>query len=213
VAIRFWVPALAGLGFEDPEGLAMSGEIRTAEPGDVCVLLIPSQDEAERLGRLQASLQLIFGGVPHKLVHLTCQRFEMADDHPLPQVIQHLQVGLSTVSPVSIIADSVVHFESRFWQSSLLRWRIDATDEVRRLATAIEDGLVAARTPPHFPRDSGWVPTLVTALEGVTPRGDPDHQLSRNLFPVHLFTGRWVVLSRILAQREFELLWAMQLTG
>lgn len=198
---------------EDPEGLAMSGEIRTAEPGDVCVLLIPSQDEAERLGRLQASLQLIFGGVPHKLVHLTRQRFEMADDHPLPQVIQHLQVGLSTVSPVSVIADSVVHFESRFWQSSLLRWRIEATNEVLRLSAEIEDGLRAAGVTPHFPRDSGWEPALVTALEGITPLADLDDQLNKHLFPLYLFTGRWVALSRILARREFELLWAIQLTG
>lgn len=191
----------------------MSRELCTAEPGDVCVLLIPGQDEVERLRRLQASLQLILGGMPHEPVHLTCQRFEMADDLPLPQVIQHLQAGLSTISPVSVIADSVVHFESQFWQSSLLRWRIDSTDEIQRLATAIEDGLVAAGRTPHFLRESGWAPALVTALEGITPRVDPDLQLNKNLFPLYLFTGRWVALSRILGQREFELLWAMQLTG
>jgi hypothetical protein len=177
------------------------------------VLLVPGQDEAERLHRLQASLQLIFGGIPHEPVHLTCQRFKMAHDVPLPGIIQHLEARLAVIPPASIVADSVIRVEHPFWQSSLLRWRIEATDEVRHLAAAIEDGLVAAGITPHFPRDSGWGPTLVTALEGITSRADPDHRLSKDLFPLYLFTGRWVVLSRILAQREFELLWAMQLTG
>ena len=191
----------------------MSRELCTAEPGDVCVLLIPGQDEVERLRRLQGSLQLILGGMPHEPVHLTCQRFKMAQDIPLPGIVQHLEARLAIIPPVSVVADSVIQIVHPFWQSILLRWRIEATDELRHLATAIEDGLVAAGTTPHFPRDSGGVPTLVTALEGITPLEDLDHQLNKNLFPLYLFTGRWVALSRILGQREFELLWAMQLTG
>jgi hypothetical protein len=191
----------------------MSGELRTAEPGDVCVLLIPGEDEAERLRRLQGSLQLILDGLPHDPVHLTCQRFKMVHDDPLPGIIQHLEAKLAVIPPVSIVANSVIQIEHPFWQSNLLRWRIEATDEVSRLSAEIEDGLLAAGITPHFPRDSGWAPALVTALEGITPLADLDHQLNKNLFPLYLFTGRWVVLSRILARREFELLWAMQLTG
>jgi hypothetical protein len=193
--------------------LDMSSELRTAEPGDVCVLLGPGQDEAERLHRLQASLQSVFGGVPHEPVHLTCQRFEMAQDVPLPGIIQHLEARLAVIPPISVVADSVIQIEHPFWQSTLLRWHIDATDEVSHLSAAIEDGLVAAGTTPHFPRDSGWAPALVTALEGITPLADLDRQLNKTLSPLYLFTGRWVVLSRILGQGEFELLWAMQLTG
>ena len=191
----------------------MSGELRTAEPGDVCVLLIPRQDEAERLRRLQLSLQLILGRVSHEPVHLTCQRFKVVHDAPLPGIIQHLEARLAAIPPVSVVANSVIQFEHPFWQSSLLRWRIEATDEVSRRSAAIEDGHLAGGITPHFPRDSGWAPALVTAREGITPLEDLDHQLNKNLFPLYLFTGRWVVLSRIQAQREFELLWAMQLTG
>ena len=195
----------------DEPGIA--SEPRTARAGDVCVLLLPSPDEAGRVHRLQTSLQSVFGGTPHRPVHLTCQRFRMGRDHPLPDIIGNLEASLAVVSPVSVVAGSVIQIEHPFWQSSLLRWRIDANDDVLRLSAAIEDGLLAAGTRPHFPRDSGWAPTLVTALEGITPAAGLDRQLSKNLFPLHLFTGRWVVLSRILAQREFELLWAMQLTG
>jgi hypothetical protein len=190
----------------------MTGKQGCAKPGDVCVLVLPEPDDADRLRQLQMSLQSVFGGTLHEPVHLTCQRFRMAHDDPLPGIIQNLEATLAIVPPVSVVAASVVQVEHPFWQSSLLRWRIEATDEVRRLATAIEDGLVAAGITPHFPRDSGWAPTLVTALEGITPEEDLDHRPSKDLFPLYLFTGRWVVLSRILGRREFEILWAMQLT-
>jgi hypothetical protein len=190
----------------------MTSRQRTARPGDVCVLLVPGPDEVERLQQMQASLQSVFGGTPHQPVHLTCQRFEMAHDDPLPDIVQHLKARLGVVPPVSVIADSVVRVEHPFWRSSLLRWRIRVTDEVRHLVKTIEAGLVAARITPHFPLGSGWVPTLVTALEGIPPGKDLDRHLGEDPFPLDLFTGRWVVLSRILEQREFEILWAMQLT-
>lgn len=189
----------------------MNGKKRTARPGDVCVLLVPGQEEADPLHRMQASLQLVFGGAPHEPVHLTCQRFDMAHDHPVSDIIQHLEARLATVPPVPVVAVSMIQIEHRFWQSRLLRWRIRVTDRVQHLVTAIEDGLVAAGIDPHFPRDSGWMPTLVTALEGVLPGEEPEPRLSEEVFPLHLFTGRRVVLSRILGHREFEILWTGEL--
>lgn len=185
---------------------------RTARPGDVCVLLVPGRDEADRLQRMQASLQLVFGGAPHEPVHLTCQRFDMVHDHPVSDIIQNLEGRLAAVPPVPVVAASMIQVEHPFWQSRLLRWRITVTDRVQCLIKAIEDGLVAASIDPHFPRDSGWMPTLVTALEGILPGEDPERRLSKEVFPLHLFTGRRVVLSRILSHREFEILWATQLT-
>jgi hypothetical protein len=189
----------------------MNDKKRTARPGDICVLLVPGQDEADRLQRMQTSLQLVFGGAPHQPVHLTCQRFDMAHDHPVSDIIQYLEARLATVRPVPLVAVSMIQIEHRFWQSRLLRWRIRVTDRLQHLVTAIEDGLVAARIAPHYPRDSGWMPTLVTALEGVLPEEEPERRLSEEVFPLHLFTGRRVVLSRILGHREFEILWTEEL--
>jgi hypothetical protein len=197
----------------DPGAVNVSSKQRMARLGDVCVLLVPGQDEADELRRMQASLQSVFGGTPHEPVHLTCQRFEMAHEHLLPEVTQHLEARLACIPRTQVIAASTIQGEHPFWQSRLLRWRIRISDEVRHLAEVIEDGLLAAGITPHFPRDSGWIPTLVTALEGVTPGEDLDHRLSEDLFPLYLFTGRWVILSRILGHREFEILWAMQLAG
>jgi hypothetical protein len=177
------------------------------------VLLLPDQDEADRLRQMQASLRSVFGGTPHEPVHLTCQRFAMVDEHALRDIIHHLEARLALVPPVPVIAASVAEMEHRFWQSRLLRWRIQVTAEVRHLVKSIEDGLVAARVTPHFPCDSGWVPTRVTALEGISLGRNLHRRLSEDPFPLHLFTGRQVILSSIVGQRAFEILWTMQLTG
>ena len=203
----------------------MQTEPRRARPGDVCVLLEPAEDEIPSLRQLQMSLQTLFGGRPHERVHLTCQRFELREERLWPDIVQHLRTHLAAIQPFPITADSLVLFESRFWQSRLLRWRIQVTPDVRRFTRLVENGLVAAHVAPprllrpvtgssvgtlHFSPPSGWVPTLVTALEAI-PRANLDRHLSEIAFPQHLFTGRQVVVSKIIGERQFDILETIQL--
>jgi hypothetical protein len=178
---------------------------RTAEPGDVCVLLEPAEDEIAMLRQLQASLQSLCGGRPHERVHLTCQRFELGEERLLPDIIQRLRTDLATIQPFPITAVSLVQVQHQFWQSWLLRWRIQVTSDVQRFAQLVQDGLAAAGVTPHFLHTAGWMPTLVTALEAI-PKVDTDHHLSDVTFPQYLFTGRQVVLSKIIGRRRFEIL-------
>ncbi len=183
---------------------------RAAVPGDVCLLLEPAEDETARLGELQTYLQSLFGGRAHEHVHLTCQRFELREQQLLPDVIQHLSTNLAAIQPFPIIASSLVAMEHRFWQLRLLRWQIQVSSDVRRFARLVEDGLEAAGATPHFSFASGWVPTLVTALEAI-PKVDLDRCPSELAFPQYLFTGQRVVLSEIVGQRQFKLLETIQL--
>jgi hypothetical protein len=156
------------------------------------------------------SLQSLFGGRLHERVHLTCQRFELQEERLLPGVVARLRTNLAAIQPFPITASSLIQIPHSFWQSRLLRWRIQVTSDVRRLAQSVEDGLVAVGVNPHFPYTSGWVPTRVTALEAV-PEVDLDRYLSDMPFPQHLFTGRQVVLSKIVGWRQFEILETIQL--
>jgi hypothetical protein len=176
------------------------------------VLLEPAEDEQASVRRLQISLQSVYGGHPHERVHLTCQRFALAEEGMLPAIIQHLTDNLAAVQPFPLTAGSLVQFESRFWQSRLLRWRIEASADLRRMARGVDDGLVAAGVTLHHPQTSGWVPSLVTALEAI-PAVDFDLHRRDIAFPQYLFTGRQVVLSRIAGHREFEILEAIQLAA
>lgn len=184
---------------------------RTARPGDVCVLLEPGEKEVPKIREIQTSLQALLDGYPHERVHLTCQRFSLEEGALLAAAIDQIGVRVASLSPVSVTADGFVIVESPFWQSRLLRWRIQVTEDLRRLVTAVEGGLAAAGVRPHFPSAVGWMPTLVTALEGFPMREDTDDRLRAQAFPEYLFTGRQVVLSRIVGQRRFDILRTIQL--
>lgn len=184
---------------------------RTAKPGDICVLLEPSEDESAELRQRQISLQALFGGRPHECVHLTCQRFELQDEYLLPDVIRNLQSALLTVQPFPIIAVSLIQLDHPFWQSRLLRWRIQGTSELQCFGATVEEALVTMGITPHFSHTSGWRPTLVTALEAI-PEANLDRHLGGMLFPHHLFVARQVVLSRIKGRGDFQILGTIQLS-
>ncbi|MCP4541418.1 MAG: hypothetical protein GY832_30175 [Chloroflexi bacterium] len=190
---------------------AESRKPRTARPGDICVLLEPVGDEITKLRQLQMSLQSLYGGRLHERVHLTCQRFELQDEQGLSDIVQHLEINLATIRPFPLTANSLAQIKSQFWRTRLLRWRIRVTDDVRRFAQLVEEGLIAAGTSPHFSHASGWVPTLITALEAIL-KVDFEHRPTDTTFPQYLFTGRQVVLSRIAGRRQFEILKIIQLT-
>jgi hypothetical protein len=183
---------------------------RTAQPGDVCVLLEPAEEEVADLRQRQVALQARFGGRPHERVHLTCQRFELPDGRLLPDLIRHLRRALVAVRPFLIVAVSLVEAYHRFWGSRLLRWCIQGSDDLRRFEGIVEDALVAAGVRPHFSVTSGWEPTLVTALEAI-PEVDLDRHPGDVSLPHHLFVARQVVLSRIKGRREFEILETIEL--
>jgi hypothetical protein len=183
---------------------------RIARPGDVCVLLEPAEDEIADLRQRQAALQARFGGRPQERVHLTCQRFELQDERLQTDLIRLLRSGLAVVRPFPIVAVSLVQLEHPFWRSRLLRWRIQPSDDLRRLGRIVERALGAVGIRPHFSSASGWEPTLLTALDGI-PEVDLERYRDDILFPHHLFTARRVVLSRIRGYRQFEILGTIRL--
>ena len=185
---------------------------RVARPGDVCVLLEPAEDEIPDLRQRQVALQARFGGRPHERVHMTCQRFELRDEHPLPDLVQLLRSGLGAMRPFSIVAVSLTQYESPFWRSRLLRWCFRPSDDLRRLGRIVERALGAVGIRPHFSSASGWEPTLLTALEGI-PEVDLECYRDDILFPHYLFTARRVVLSRIRGHRQFEILETVRLSA
>jgi len=190
----------------------MESNHRTAKPGDICVLLEPSEDEIAELRQRQMSLQALFGGRPHERVHLTCQRFSLPDERLLPDVIRHLGSQLVAVQPFPIVAVSLVQLTHSFWQSRLLRWRIQGTSDLRRFGAIVEGVLATMGIKSHFSYASGWEPTLVTALEEISEL-NLDRYLGDIPFPHHLFVARQVVLSRIKGRKEFEILETVQLSN
>lgn len=189
----------------------MQTKLRTGILGDIFVLVEPAQSETAVLHQKQKFLQSVFGGQLHKRIHLTCQRFELPDDRYLNEVIQQLKAKMERIQPFQLISDSLVHIYAPFWQSHLLRWQIQETEDILYLGELIEDGLRAAGIMPHFPQTSSRKPTLVTALEEVSRTAFEQH-LDEIAFPQYLFTARHIVLSKIVGQAEFKILKAIPLS-
>lgn len=183
---------------------------RTARPGDVCLLLEPAKEEIAQLRQRQRTLQARFGGRPHQRIHLTFQRFEPADTSLWPQIGRNLRASLSAISPVPLVAVSLVQLEPPFWGIRQLRWRVRGSDALQKLGRLTENSLVSAGVTPHFRCGEGWNPTAVTALDEV-PELDLEAHLADLPFPQPLFTGRWVVVSKILGRGRFEIVDTIEL--
>jgi hypothetical protein len=175
--------------------------VRTARPGDICILLEPAQDGTSFLHERQLALQALFGGRPHETVHLTCQRFD-ARGQTESHIIQRLRTAFAAIRPFPIIAASLVQFYSPFWETHLLRWSIQNTTAFQRCRTVIQSTLTELGITAHYPPER--VP-LVTALEDI-PAVSLDDHLRGMVFPHQLFIARQVVLSRIKGPREFDVL-------
>ncbi|RMH68382.1 MAG: hypothetical protein D6675_16220 [Gemmatimonadetes bacterium] len=177
--------------------------VRTAIPGDICVLLEPDEVELELVRTKQKSLQAIFGGHFHSRVHLTCQRFALPDDQLQSELIHHLRERLMTYPPFTLTAVSLISFYAEFWQSYLLRWKIRTTEPLHRFRLTVEEALHKIDITPHYP--SNWNPTLVTALEEISILKTERYLAAMN-FPYQLFRVRQVVLSKINGVNNFEIL-------
>jgi hypothetical protein len=182
----------------------MQTHLRPAQPGDICVLLAPSADETAHVVRpRQRYLQTLFGGRPTEFVHLTCQRF-IIQDELMPTVAQQLRTQTAAVQPLSILATSLVPWNSRNQQLRVLRWSIALTRDLRRMAALIADVLAKTGAAPLYV--SGWQPTLITALEGINELTVDPNFLADQSFPFPLFLAEQVVLSKIKAIGEYEIL-------
>jgi hypothetical protein len=178
---------------------------RAGRPGDVCVLLLPGDDELPRLHQLQCSLQARYSGRPHTPVHLTCQRFDVEDETALSLLGSQVRSALDGSPPFPIVATSLVEVASPFWGTRLLRWLIRVTDELHHFCALVDDALVAGGARLHYPHSAGWDPRHVTALEDIPEAETAGHVLGV-AYPHDLFLARQVVLSRITGVRDFEIL-------
>jgi len=181
-----------------------------ARSGDVCVLLGPVGEDVVDLRHRQRKLQERFGGRIHRPVHLTCQRFRLRRHRrrhrrPVDDVIQSMMEELTGVDPFPILADSLALMEHQFWQSRLLRWRVQSTLELRSFSSRLERVLSWEGIRPHFPSERGWLPRYVTALEGVLERGVGAAEDALPL-PYRLFCARRLVFSVIEQGKRFRII-------
>jgi len=125
---------------------------RAAQPGDIFLLLIPPSKDKERLSCEQLDFQAQFGGQPVEPIHVTVERFS-PDNQQLPQeCVANLRENLSEMKSFPIMGDAIIQFFAPYWQSYVLRWRVQKTPEWIKFRDQIKSMLEHIDCPSHFDR-------------------------------------------------------------
>ena len=183
----------------------MPTRFRPAQAGDICILLLPDDDEMTPLNEHQRFLASHFGGQIHQSVHLTVQRFAPSTNHNLRSLISILVNKLTDAPPLSFTALSSFAIYSNFKNTHIVKWEIAATDELRHYVALTNCALdeVGVLSTERYADD--WISTWVTALDGVTSTSITGEQIGVK-YPHHLFTARRIWFSEIKGENEFEVL-------
>lgn len=91
--------------------------VRSAQPGDICVLLMPEADDMQSVRKIQAELVSVYGGWKCPEVNITCQRFEAPPARPVEELLLRLRTNLGRLPVFPVQAARLTQFEAPFWQT------------------------------------------------------------------------------------------------
>ncbi len=180
---------------------------RVAQPGDIFILLVPSAQELHRLQQWQSDLQSIYGGHPVNHIHITCQRFSPMAGQPDQFCTAELKSKLHRLQAFNILTDQFIQFRAPYWQTYVLRWRVQETPEFADFRHQLDELLTEIDCPSHFNRDRH---ASCTALN-LSRRVSIDKNLSKNNFPIQLFSAKKLIISQLRANHQFKILENIQL--
>lgn len=178
---------------------------RLAQPGDIFVLLVPNGTELDRLRHAQKNLQAKYGGQLVEPIHITAERFTPEDGQDTEACIATLRQNLVRLRPFPIKADALIQFFAPYWQSQVLRWRVQETPEWSYFRDQLEATLSQNRCPSHFIRRRHATCTILK-LNGEV---DLSLEASKTLTP--LFTAREFWISILRDEGQFEILETLNL--
>ena len=180
-----------------------------AQQGDICLILEPTEHELLKLRQRQACLQARFGGQIYPELHVTYQRFAVADRRRLTAVLTVFEEALSQVPPFQIGTGSLALFYAPFWKSHVLKWVVQPRPSWLAFRSACEDALIEVGCALHYPPEQHATCTALVQVPMV-----PVEELAAHLgVPFALFGARRVVLSQIEGTGEFTTLREFELSA
>jgi GNAT superfamily N-acetyltransferase len=182
-------------------------EWREGQTGDLCLLLLPANDEIEALTARQKALQAYFGGRLVQPVHLTCDRFEPAENNNLPSLLAELRRLFAPIRPLPLTVVGLRAIPTSF-RGHILKWELAGDGRLPSLFNQLAQLLTNHNARLFYPPLNQ--PGLVTALANID-RTDTAEWPGR--WPTHLFTAAHVLLSRIDQPGQFTILDEFDLTG
>jgi hypothetical protein len=176
-------------------------EVSTAQPGDICVLLMPEQADLPVVRKMQEELVATYGGWLVPEVHITCQRFRIDQPGSLDEYLLRLRTLLGRLTDFPIFARGLVQFEAAFWQTNVLRWEVEVTEEFEQFIRLLDEAIRETELVPDYPHDVPFTCSAVDLIEMVK-LDEP----ATPVFPRKLFHARRAIFSKVLGFNDFEML-------
>jgi hypothetical protein len=173
---------------------------RIAQPGDFFLLLVPFGEDLERLRQEQWKWQSRYGGQIVEPIHITVERFSPKDKEFPFACVSRLRQKLESIKPFTISADAIIQFMAPYWQSYVLRWRVERSAAWQQFRDRIKYTLEEIDCPSHFDRRRHATCTILK-LEGKVDLPSPTPETDMPLFLVQELR-----LSTLKYDREFEIL-------
>ena len=184
-----------------------SPTIRIAQPGDIFILLVPSAQELHLLRQWQAELHTRYGGTPVNHLHITSQRFTPWQGQLQKACINLLNSELQNLPSFPVFTDRIIQFYARYWETLVLRWRVQETEQYSHFRDILDRILVEIDCPSHFDRQR---PASCGALT-LNSRVDLEAKPPNRRFPAHLFMAQELLLSQLVDKNTFEIIETIKL--
>jgi len=176
-------------------------ELPIAKPGDLCILLMPRDDERLALRKEQETLAAFFGGWLVPEPHITCQRFQLEGGPSLGTLIERLQAAYRKVSPFTVYAAGLTQFLAPFWGTYVLRWQVLEDHAWRQFLTLTDTTLTGNGCRLNYAHEIPATCSAVDLTRNVAVEDVPELK-----FPHPLFVARKVIITGILGSNDFETL-------
>ncbi|MEZ4621001.1 MAG: hypothetical protein R2867_36625 [Caldilineaceae bacterium] len=174
--------------------------MRSAQSGDIFVLLTPSPTLSSSDFPWQLAWQARYGGTITDPLHVSLQRFICPDEEQLGEVIRALQAATTRCTPLPLVGVDVRPLYSAFREKYILKCRTERTSALQSLDDLINTLLETHGLTPHYRK----LAVLITVLEAIAK---PVSMSPQPLpMPQPLFIGCQLVVSRVTGQERYDMI-------
>ena len=176
--------------------------IRTAIPGDYFLIASPIGECASQVLSLQKTIAEAVGGEIAERVHLTLQRFEIADGGNEQDTLDAIESAISGEQPPVVVASTLFATYHRYFTRHSVRWRIEPTQDLGRLTLQSAQAIMHQGGTSHWPNADAPIAQFITAAWTSSEAQLPEPLLQS--YPQRIMDVSHLEITRLVARHEFE---------
>ena len=138
--------------------------VRTALPGDYFLIASPEGDELRRVLELQREVAEAVGGQIVDDIHLTLQRFEIANPSMEDATVDAIAGAVADQKPPDVIASRLFTSLHRYFNRNSIRWDIESTQDLGRLTLLTAQAIMHVGGKSHWPNADAPIAQFMTAV-------------------------------------------------